>query len=318
MYKIIVIYIIYKLLNKEIIGKVINITLPFIMAFVLAYIFNPLLKKLNKRIPKIVCILIILLLFISLIFLLLWLIIPLFINETNSLIKILINYINILEIKYSINLSSLINNLYKLLDYKYIISGISYSLSFVTSFIIMFISFIYILIDIDKIELFIKKYFKNNIYNCLKKIDINLKHYLLSLIKISIISFFEYSISFFIIKHSNPLIIGISASICNLIPYVGGIIVLIIAILTSPSNIIKTSMLFLMLGLVDSYLINPFIYGKYNKIHPVLGLISASIFGYIFGIPGVILSLPLTIILLTIIDFYKKNIISYLCKVFKK
>lgn len=289
-----ILIIIILILNIDIIGKIINIVLPFILSFLLAYLIYPFYKLINNKIPKIVSVLIIILVLILLLLLVLS-IIPFISSDVIILIQDIINYISYLSIKYDIDLSIIISNLSRILDYKYIISGIN----IITNFILFIFSFIYIMLDMDKIVDIIRKL---KIYNLLVKIDINIKKYLYSLVRISIISLFEYSIGFYIIGHSNYLLIGIIASITNLIPYIGSLIVLISSIILDTSKIVEISILYLILGLIDSYIINPYIYGKYNSINPLISLISISILGYLFGGLGVILSIPICIIIKTIID----------------
>lgn len=314
MYKlIIIIFIICLSIKLELLGKILNVILPFILSFALAYIVYPFYKKL-KRLPRLLSILIIFIIIITII-LILYLIIAIAKEQAIISINYIANYLNIISKKYNLDLSNILTTINKILDLKILFNSISSTL---TTFIIFIISFIYILFDIDKIELFQQKYKNKKICILLKNIDTNLKKYINSLLKISIISFFEYYIAFLLIKYPSPLLIGLIASITNLIPYIGGILVLIIAIITSPNIIIKISILYLLLSLIDTYIINPYIYNKYNQINPLLELLFITIISYILGIIGLIFSIPITIIIITIIRFYKKEIITNIrTKLFK-
>lgn len=315
---LVIIYILTKLFNLNFIGKVIDVILPFFIAFVLAYIIYPLLKKLNKFLPKCLSIIIIILILFIIIFLFFYLIIPLLIKEIGNLLNILIFYINLLQNKYDINITYLLSKLDKILDYKYIFNSVSISVSYITKFILCFISFIYLLIDMNRIETMIKNISNKKIYNYLYILDKDVRGYITSLIKISIISFFEYSLAFKLIGHSDCILMGLVAGITNLIPYIGGIFVLIVGILTSPSLIIKTSILYFIMGLIDNYIINPYIYGKYNQVHPLISLISMSLLGYIFGFIGIIFSIPITIIIITTYRYFKNDIYILLKQIFNK
>lgn len=315
---LVIIYILTKLFNLNFIGKVIDVILPFFIAFVLAYIIYPLLKRLNKFLPKCLSIIIIILILFIIIFLFFYLIIPLLIKEIGNLLNILIFYINLLQNKYDINITYLLSKLDKILDYKYIFNSVSISFSYITKFILCFISFIYLLIDMNRIEIMIKNISNKKIYNYLYILDKDVRGYITSLIKISIISFFEYSLAFKLIGHSDCILMGLVAGITNLIPYIGGIFVLIVGILTSPSLIIKTSILYFIMGLIDNYIINPYIYGKYNQVHPLISLISMSLLGYIFGFIGIIFSIPITIIIITTYHYFKNDIYILLKQIFNK
>ena len=122
--------------------------------------------------------------------------------------------------------------------------------------------------------------------------------------KISVFPIFEYTIAFMIIGYPNPLLIGLLSGILNMIPYLGGMLTVLITILLAPKMIIKISILYIILGLVDGYIISPYVYGKYNEVNPILGLFAISI-GSIFGPIGIISSFPVLIVLLSTIKYFK-------------
>src|SRR5574344_68929 len=301
---LLIIFLIYKILSTEIVGKIISVILPFLFGLTLSYTFYPLMCKLESKFSKTISIIIIVLLVILIILFLVYLVLPLFIKETNILCNIITFYINIIKDKYNINIANILNKI----DFNnYIITGISISISYITNFILFFISFIYLLIDMDRIETKIKTISNKKIYNYLSLLNSNIRKYISSMFKISIISFFEYTLSFLVIGHSSPLLMGLISAITNMIPYIGSIFVLVIGILIEPTLIIKVSILYIAMGLVDSYMINPYIYGKYNAVPPILELFAITLGGALGGIKGIIISLPLVIILLTSVKYYKTN-----------
>ena len=100
--------------------------------------------------------------------------------------------------------------------------------------------------------------------------------------------------------------------VANLIPYFGGMINNTVAAITafviSPNLFLKTLAAFVILSAVDGYVINPIVYGKTNKVHPIVVISSVFAGGIIFGVLGIIISLPLAIIIITTIKFYKEDI----------
>ena len=287
---ILILYILYKI---NLLGKLVSTSLPFIFGFVLAYIVSPLVYKLNKKLSKIISISIIIILLVLFIFILLYIIIPLFIKESSNIYNLFI----LVSSRFNINIDKLNN----ILNYQNILNGISLSLNVITNILITFISFIYILIDMDKIKEFIKN-INIKLYNYLSYISKDLRIYISSLIRISIISFFEYTIAFLLIRYPNPILIGLLSGILNMIPYLGGMLTILITIILAPSMIIPISILYIILGLIDGYIISPYVYGKYNKVNPILGLLALSI-GGIFGPIGVVLSYPVLIIILSSIRY---------------
>ena len=283
-----------------------NICLPFIIGGLFAYLMYPIKKKLDKKIPCL-SILIIIMAIVLLIFLTIKILIPIISKEGIILYNILEKYYNNINSRYNLNF------IHKLVSYQNIINGITISINYIINFVITIMSFIYFLCYMDDIKKYISKF---KIYNYIKYIHNDINKYISSLVKISIISFFEYTLVFFIIGHKNFLLVGILAGILNMVPYFGGIITIFITILLDPSIIIRISITYLLLGLIDGYLITPFIYGKYNRINPLLGLFSMSV-GTIFGICGIIFSIPLIIVIMSTYRYLtinKINITKYFFK----
>lgn len=305
-----------------------KITLPFFIAFVLAYSIFPFVRKLmNKGIPKgisvftvILCILVIGISMISLIT-------PLLIDQTTSLFNGIVSFLKEISLSYNVNfkdvqntLSSSFNNILEKLG-SLISNGainvISVSANYISKFFIVFAAFIYFLVDMDKIRDFIKEFLNNKskkMYDYVATLDNEMEMYLSGFMKIVIISFFEYSIIYTIIGHPNAVLLGGLAAFGNLIPYFGGIITNIIAAVTafviSPHLFIKTCIVFIVFSSVDGYLINPLVYGKTNKVHPLVVIISVFAGGILFGILGIIISLPLSILIIATIKYFKSDIIE--------
>ena len=173
----------------------------------------------------------------------------------------------------------------------------------------------------EKIRKILKKLLKNNYRNfeCVKIIDSELRKYFIAFFKIIIISFFEYSLCYIAIGHPNAIVLGVLAALLGIIPYFGGIITNIIALITSFTIgiplFIKTLVVLIILSIIDGYVINPYIYGKSNKIHPLIIIFSCIGGNILGGILGMFLSLPLTIIIVTIIKYYRENIYGFKNKI---
>jgi predicted PurR-regulated permease PerM len=60
----------------------------------------------------------------------------------------------------------------------------------------------------------------------------------------------------------------------------------------------------------DSYLINPTVFGKSNKLHPLLVIFAVFASATVFGVVGIFIALPLAIILSATYLFYKDDIID--------
>lgn len=302
-----IIYFIYetKGLWINIGNKMLSILFPFLISFTLAYALYPLVKFFENYFSKIISIV----LTIFLVILTFILLIPLLIDQLGCLITEVLAFIKEMSLKYEFDLELLTNYINDIDKY---ISGIIktsieiFSISFIT-----LASTIYLLFDMKRIREKIKIYCntKNN-YKYIKALDDSMHNYFDGFIKIIIITIIEYSITFFLIGHPNAILLGILAAIGNLIPFFGGLITNIIAAITSfvigPKLFIRTLITFIVLSIVDSYIINPYIYNKSNELHPIIVIFSIFAGGKLFGMKGIIVSLPITILIITTINYYKK------------
>lgn len=304
-----------------------KIFMPFLIAFALAYALYPLVEKMSRKVPKSLSIIIVVGIFIAIIVMVVILVFPLLFDQMKSLFNGIVTFLKEISLEHNINfkdvqdtLSSNFNSIVEKAG-TYIsggaISVISVSLEYISKLFIIFTAFIYFLADMDKIRSFVKNYFSNKsskTYNYIKTLDTEMRNYLSGFIKIVIISFFEYTLLYTIIGHPNALMLGSLAAFGNLIPYFGGIITNIIAAVTafviSPELFIKTCIVFIVCSGIDGNVINPIVYGKTNKVHPIVIIISVFAGGILFGIMGIIISLPVSILLIATIKYFKDDIVK--------
>ena len=302
-----IIYFIYetKGLWINIGNKMLSILFPFLISFTLAYALYPFVNFFENYFSKIISII----LTIFLVILTFILLIPLLINQLGCLITEVLAFIKEMSLKYEFDLELLTNYINDI--GKYISNIIKTSIEIFSISFITLASTIYLLFDMERIREKIKIYCntKNN-YKYIKALDDSMHNYFDGFIKIIIITIIEYSITFFLIGHPNAILLGILAAIGNLIPFFGGLITNIIAAITSfvidSKLFIRTLITFIVLSIVDSYIINPYIYSKSNELHPIIVIFSIFAGGKLFGMKGIIVSLPVTILIITTINYYKK------------
>ena len=215
------------------------------------------------------------------------------------------------------NLSTVISN--TTLDF------INKSLNFISKFIVGFVGFIYFLADMDKIRKWIKNVtlsFSKRFYNYVKCMDHELGNYLKGLGIFMIIQFFEYSFLFFIVGHPNWLILGILACLTTVIPYFGGIITNVIAIImasvVSVPLVIATIVICLIFPQIDGYVISPRVYGKTTGVSPLITIMAVSVGGTLAGMWGIVLALPTYLLIRTTYKFYEDEISEGVDKIKEK
>ncbi len=327
---VLIIYLLYATghLWMGITNTILAIFSPFILAFGIAYALYPLLRFLqSKKIPKSLGIMTIISIFTSLIAMVVFLITPLLYDQLSSLFSSIISFINELSMKFDLDFDTLqatlnttFNDIIKDVSI-YISDGaitfISVSLGVITTILITFSATIYFLTDMEKIRKNFAKFLRKrnrNTFKFFKILDNEMKNYLDGFVKILFITLIEYTLAFYIIGHPDALLLGFLACIATLIPYFGGMMTNTIAVITafviSPALFVRTIILFFVLSAIDGYLINPWVYGKTNAIHPIVVILSVFAGGILFGVVGVIISLPVAIILIATLKFYKETVID--------
>jgi predicted PurR-regulated permease PerM len=133
------------------------------------------------------------------------------------------------------------------------------------------------------------------------------KSYLVGLfIQFVIVSFLN-SVGLLIIGIQYAILLGVLASLLNVIPYLGGFmgatIFMIIALVTkSPVYVLYVLALYLIVQFIDNNFIVPKIIGSKVKINALVSLIAVIAGAALWGIPGMFLSIPLIAIIKLILD----------------
>ena len=307
-------------------NKFLSIIGPFLFAFAVAYALYPFLRYLeSKKIPKSIAMFIVIGLVLGVLAITIGLIAPLLFEQLSSLFNNIIAFLKELSLDYDINigplqanLSEAFNDIIKSLS-KYISDGamtaIGVSLNAISMIVVGFSAAIYFLIDMKRIREGIKKFLKlrsNKAYRYVQLLDHEMTNYFDGFFKIVLITLFEYTITFYIIGHPNALLLGFLAAVATLIPYFGGIITNCIACITafviSPALFIRTINAFFILSNLDGYVINPFVYGKTNSVHPIIVILSVFAGGILGGVVGIIVSLPVAILIITTLKYFKTDI----------
>ena len=281
----------------------ISILSPLFFGYVLAWILRPIVDKINFN--RAVVTTIIYLLFIGLIVFILFNLVPLIITESKKLIPIIKYYITHNKIIYKIykslnlenivatslkNMNSCLNNILGL------VMNIAYSMIFGFFF----------LIRKEKLS-----YFKFIPYKLRKNISKDLRNYIKSILLDTLFMFTILSILFSIVGLSSPILFALFCAITNIIPYIGPYLGGVPAVLIGLTKSIKLGIIVLIIIMivqsVENNIIQPLIVSKNVELNPIYILIGLIVFGHFFGILGMIIATPLTLIIKNIIIYYKKN-----------
>ena len=305
--------------------KCASLLAPFLAAFAFAYAFTPLVNYLDKRLPKAMAIIIVVVGLILIVGGLLYFTLPMLYEQLSLLIKTLMQVFRTFDDKFHLNIGSFelqvtdfLNDTLK--DIGSVTSAttvgiLGKSVGFLGKFIVGFVGFIYFLVDMGKIRstLTTLLYTKHRrIYDFIKCMDDEISNYLKGLEIFMVIQLFEYSILFLLIGHPNWLILGILACLTTIIPYFGGLITNIIAIIlasvVSFKLLIATIIICLVFPQVDGYIISPKVYGKTNNVNPLITIMAVSVGGTVAGFIGIVLALPCYLLIRTTYHFFQNDL----------
>lgn len=311
-----------------IITKILAIILPFLIAFGIAYSFYPIVRKLKQKgLSNSLAVTIVSGTVIFIILALILITVPLVYDQLVLLSQSIGEVMNDLSSKFEVNLGDFQTTINTIMDNivqsagKYVSDGtlniVGRAVDFLSNSIIILILSIYFLADMEKIRKEVKKLLTRNknrkkAYDYVRVLDKELGQYLNGLAIFIGIQFVEYTLLFKIIGHPNWLLLGILASLTTVIPYFGGLITNIVAVIlasvVSTPLFIATLIICLVFPNIDGYIISPKVYGKTNNINAMWTIFAVVAGGTLFGIVGIMFSLPVYIAINCTFNFFKEDI----------
>ncbi|MEO0156522.1 MAG: AI-2E family transporter [candidate division WOR-3 bacterium] len=305
------------------------ILIPFIIGVGVAYIVAPLIDKLErKKIPRILAILMVLLPLIAIVPFILFLLTVNLIGEVKILIeklpeligrsKLVINgliqrldtigvTINQDIVLNAINnyFGTLLNGLLQtILQIGQGVKGIIFLLyNFILTPVVSYI----VLADREKIAQWIKNLLpeeeQQGFNNFIKKLNVSFSRYFRGQFILMVVVGFIIGALLWLAGIRYYVFLGIVAGLCNLIPNVGFVLSLIIAIIvgffTPPPTITLIKILLIYLGeqLLENFILGPIIIGKAARLNPAIVILALILGGTIAGFWGLVLAVPIIIFL---------------------
>jgi predicted PurR-regulated permease PerM len=98
------------------------------------------------------------------------------------------------------------------------------------------------------------------------------------------------------------LIAGLTEAIPLLGPWIGGGVAVIAAFLSNPSLALWTAVAAIAVQQVENHLLIPFVMSAEAEVHPFVTLFALVLFGSMFGFLGVLLSLPIVLLIATLVE----------------
>lgn len=335
---IIFIYIFYLLSRKHNIIK--DMIYTIIISMVLAYLINPLVIHLEKyNMKRGTAVLFIYALVLGLILILSFIIIPKTGKEIKRLFKLLPDYFHSISrlidnfyIKYYESMDNMppifqgldeiiIGNMEKLeksisLNISRFIEGVIFTFSKIISLILIPILVFYFIKDQDyfkeKIYYMLPENSRKEIKTLIIEIDKVLGQFIRGRLILALYVGITTTALLLLFRIDFALIIGLITGIADIIPYLGPFLgflpAVFFAFLKSPIIAIWVGLIFLGIQWIENNVLAPKIIGKSIGIHPITVLLALVLGGGIFGVFGMILSIPFIATMKILYNYFKGKV----------
>jgi predicted PurR-regulated permease PerM len=309
------------------------VLVPFVVAALLAYLFNPIVDWLTGwHLPRILAVIVVFLFIIFLVICLIFLIVPIIEQQ----VIILINNIPALDKWITTTILPWINkhfNLQASFDLnqmqstlaKYLPTGSSFVvniwkmasrsglalISFFTNLILIPVVTFYLLCDWPKITSSISRllpiHSEKDITYMVKECGTVLSSFFRGQLLVMICLGMIYAIGLWIVGLNVGILIGILAGLLSIVPYLGFISGLSLALLASVTQFHDWTHILMVLGvfcigeIAESFILVPSLVGDRVGLHPVVIIFALLTGGKLFGFIGVLLAVPTSAVIVVLL-----------------
>ena len=187
---------------------------------------------------------------------------------------------------------------------------------FVTSafrLVLIIIFSFYFSVDKEKFTLKVRKFMPNkyreDITYLANRIDIALQQFIRGRMLLAIFVGILTMIYLLILRVDFAIIIGLITCVADMVPFIGPFLgcvpAVLFAFMDSPIKAFWVLILFILVQWVENNILAPKLIGDSTGLNPLIILISIIIGGGIFGVWGMVISVPITSIIFILIDFAK-------------
>lgn len=171
----------------------------------------------------------------------------------------------------------------------------------------------YFSVDKERFMLRVKKAIPNkhreDISYLAKNIDIALQQFIRGRMLMAIFVGLLTMVYLLVLRVDFAIIIGLITCVADIIPFIGPFLgcapAVLFAFMDSPMKALWVLILFVIVQWVENNILAPKLIGDSTGLNPLVILISIIIGGGIFGVWGMVISVPLTSIIFILVDFIK-------------
>lgn len=331
------IYVVIRLFKEthvlDFVFKILEICLPLFIGILIAWLFDPFIKWLeSKQIRRTLGAVITYFIIFIVIFLVLVTLIPLLVDQVREFAKIIpdvfgtvkgwvTDLFNTLDNSEVIDFGKIKEEMFTSLEGfatnitttlpQNIIGFITGLFSGFGVFVLGLIIGFFLIINFDsssKLFNFVPRKFRETTIELLDDVNGSLRNYVKGAVLDCTLIFVISSIAFWLIGLKAPMLFGLFCGLTNIIPYagpyIGGAPAVIVGLTQSPTIGILVFIAIFVIQFLEGNFLQPIIMSKTTKLHPVTIMLGLLVFGYFFGIVGMLISTPVIAALKTVFKFY--------------
>ena len=323
-----------------------SVLLPFVVAWFIAYLLHPVVKfvqnKMRVRI-RILAVILTLLLVFGVLTAVVAVLVPLIGKETAHMSQLVARYVHGLQVDTILpadwqkslrewmaqaDLQTLVQQInFEAIVEKaggYLGSIIGGSLSVLSALFVVFACLLYlvfILLDYETLSKglheMIPPKFRTVVNGILDDLEQGMNKYFRGQALIATTVGVLFSIGFLIMGLPLAVVVGLFIGLLNMIPYMqafGIPITMILGLLQAADTgtaywiiLLEILVVFVVVQSIQDLVLNPLIMGSVIGMNPAVMLLSLSIWGYLLGVAGMIIALPITTV---IISYYKRYVLG--------
>jgi predicted PurR-regulated permease PerM len=198
-----------------------------------------------------------------------------------------------------------------------VFSGASFLVSLFATLVVISLYLFFLLLDFEKnsqdVTALIPKEYRKTILEFFTEFNTAMSRYFRGQTLISLCTGILFAIGFSIIGVPLAILIGLFAGALNMVPYLQIAAVPLVLLLSTvqvietggsiATNLIFVVIVFGVVQLIQDAILTPRILGKSTGLSPVFILLALSIWGKLFGLLGLIIAIPMTMLVL---ESYKR------------
>lgn len=160
----------------------------------------------------------------------------------------------------------------------------------------------------EKVAEFVHRRHHSNVQDLLRDMQAQMSTFLLTAAMINIgVGVCTYG-ALLLIGMPNPGLWGVLAGVLNFLPYIGAIATMVVIGLAgivsfdAPSQALMAVGAFFAINLIESNLVTPTLMGRRLPLNPVALFLGFLFWGWVWGVTGAVLAVPLTVMVKVIVD----------------